>query len=86
MNLGSYPYNNYYKKCVYFVVDLTLIIFRICLVGGGIKKKKKKKKKRENIFSGCLVGRRRGKKKLMGFDIFFLGPLKCFFSKIKKKL
>ena len=48
--------------------------------------KKKRKKRRENIFGGCLIGERGGKKNWWGLGLFFPGSPICFLPKLGRKL
>ena len=48
--------------------------------------KLREEKWKDSIFSGCLVGRKEGKKKLVGLGVFSLDPPKCFLPKIERKL
>ena len=49
-----------------------------------IKIKKRREKWEENVFSGCLVGRR-SKKNWRGPSVFFTSPPKCFLPKLGRK-
>ena len=48
--------------------------------------KLREEKWKHSIFTSCLVGRKEGKKKLVGPGVFSLDPPKCFLPEIGRKL
>ena len=69
-----------------FRLDINL---KLCLVEwilGRMEEKKMSENKERKLFGGCLVGREREEKKMVGFGVFSLRPPKSCLPKMERKL